>query len=107
MHWERPQGTLHATDCGNSWCAPRLDARAWRPADGCALPYEYGRSLSRDAVALLAAWHTRTAAHICPSLRSKVVSPHGLRHTSAMRLLQAGVDPSTINRFIGVQIALG
>ncbi len=36
-----------------------------------------------------------TAAEICPTLASKNVTPHTLRHTAAMALLHAGVDTST------------
>jgi len=37
----------------------------------------------------------------CPSLNSKRVSPHVLRHTAAMELLQAGVDSSVIALWLG------
>jgi len=77
-----------------------MHERGGQPTDAL-FPTSTGRSLSRDAVALLAARHTRTAAHICPSLRSKAVSPHVFRHTAAMRLLHAGVDPSTIALWLG------
>jgi hypothetical protein len=40
--------------------------------------------------------HAEAAATSCPSLASKVVSPHVLRHTAAMRLLHAGVDVTVI-----------
>ena len=37
----------------------------------------------------------------CPSLKNKVVSPHVLRHTTAMHLLQSGVDISVIALWLG------
>ncbi len=37
----------------------------------------------------------------CTSLRSKRISPHVLRHTAAMELLQAGVDCSVIALWLG------
>src|SRR6266851_5284830 len=77
-----------------------MHERGGQPTDAL-FPTSTGRSLSRDAVALLAARHSQTAAHICPSLRSKAVSPHVFRHTAAMRLLHAGVDPSTIALWLG------
>lgn len=58
-------------------------------------------SLSRDAVALLVAKHTRVAGQRCPSLSSKTVSPHVLRHTCAMSLLAVGVDISVIALWLG------
>jgi site-specific recombinase XerD len=77
-----------------------MHERGGRPTDAL-FPTSTGRLLSRDAVALLTARHARTAAHLCPSLRSKAVSPHVLRHTAAMRLLHAGVDSSTIALWLG------
>ena len=57
--------------------------------------------LSRDAVEGLLAKYVATATWRCPTLRSKHVSPHVLRHTSAMQLLQAGVDTSVIALWLG------
>ena len=41
------------------------------------------------------------AAGRCPSLLNKSVSPHTLRHTTAMHLLQAGVDVTVIALWLG------
>ena len=60
-----------------------------------------GRSLSRDAIALLIAKHTTAAGHDCPTLKNKNVSPHTLRHTAAMNLLHAGVDSTVIALWLG------
>ena len=60
-----------------------------------------GRPLSADAVQWLVAKHARTAAHTCPSLAAKTVSPHVLRHTCAMNLLHAGVDVAVIALWLG------
>ncbi len=38
---------------------------------------------------------------MCPSLQEKRVTPHVLRHTTAVHLLQAGVDRSTIALWLG------
>ncbi len=64
-------------------------------------PSRRGGMLSRDAVALLVDRHVKAAQDHCPSLRNKRVSPHVLRHTSAMNLLQAGVDTSVIALWLG------
>jgi len=58
-------------------------------------------SLSRHAVGALVTRHTATAAQSCASLQSKQVTPHVLRHTAAMRLLQAGNDISMIALWLG------
>lgn len=80
--------------------------RAWLreapgPQDAPLFPTSTGRRLSRDAVRLLVARHTRSAAVVCPSLVHKKVTPHVLRHTSAMALLRAGVDTSVIALWLG------
>ena len=41
------------------------------------------------------------AAKRCLSLNGKAVSPHTLRHTTAMHLLQAGVDVTVIALWLG------
>jgi integrase/recombinase XerD len=50
----------------------------------------HGGRLSADSVQTLLAKHVRAASEKCPSLASKRVSPHVLRHSAAMELLQAG-----------------
>jgi integrase/recombinase XerD len=57
--------------------------------------------LSADAVQDLVVKHVERAARVCPSLLSKHVTPHTLRHTAAMRLLHAGVDPIVIALWLG------
>lgn len=60
-----------------------------------------GERLGRAGVARLLDKHVGTAARQCPSLATKTVSPHVLRHTAAMRLLRAGVDTSVIALWLG------
>lgn len=79
---------------------PWLDERAACPAEPV-FPTSKGRRLSSDAVALLVERHTATAAAHCPSILDKTVTPHVLRHTCAMRLLQSGVDIATIALWLG------
>jgi integrase/recombinase XerD len=64
-------------------------------------PTSRGRPLSRDAIALLLNKHADTATHSCPTLKSKALSPHVLRHTAAMNLLHAGVDSTVIALWLG------
>ena len=64
-------------------------------------PTEPGRRLSRDAVAKLVAKHAASAAPDCPSIATKNVTPHTLRHSAAMALLHAGVDTSVIALWLG------
>jgi site-specific recombinase XerD len=77
-----------------------LKERQGKPEDPL-FPTSRGRPLSRDAVALLITKHATTAQARCPSLGNKTVTPHVLRHSTAMRLLQAGVDTSVIALWLG------
>jgi site-specific recombinase XerD len=60
-----------------------------------------GGPLSRDAFEKLVKKHVAAAVHECPSLGCKKISPHSLRHTTAVRLLQAGVDRAVIALILG------
>jgi integrase/recombinase XerD len=60
-----------------------------------------GTPLSRDALERRIAKYTAIAALSCPALREKKVSPHVLRHSAAMRLLNAGIDTSVIALWMG------
>ena len=64
-------------------------------------PNARGGRLTRDGVEYLLRKHVSTAARACPSLKKKRLSPHVLRHTSAMDLLQHGVDRSVIALWLG------
>lgn len=64
-------------------------------------PNGRGAQLSPDAVQYLLAKHVAKARESCPSLKNKRVSPHVLRHTAAMELLQSGVDLSVIALWLG------
>jgi integrase/recombinase XerD len=77
-----------------------LGERPGEPADPL-FPSRSGTPMSRDAVERRLAKHTAAAARTQPSLKSKKVSPHILRHTAAMRLLSAGVDTTVIALWLG------
>ncbi|MDV3136827.1 tyrosine-type recombinase/integrase, partial [Mycobacterium sp. 29Ha] len=64
-------------------------------------PTRTGRSLSRDGIERRLAHHQHAAAIACPSLNTKHVTAHVLRHTAAMRLLEAGVDTTVIALWLG------
>jgi len=63
--------------------------RAGGPSDPL-FPTSRGRALSRDTIALLVTKYATMAAHTCPTLRAKPVSPHTLRHTCPMNLVRSG-----------------
>ena len=64
-------------------------------------PTTRGTRLSRDALAQMVRRHTLAASRSCPSLRGKRVSPHVLRHSTAMELLHHGVDQTVIALWLG------
>jgi integrase/recombinase XerD len=57
--------------------------------------------LSRDAVEHRLTIHLKDAARDCPSLNTKPITMHTLRHTCAMRLLLAGNDITVIALWLG------
>lgn len=77
-----------------------LQERQGQPEDPL-FPTRSGDRLSRDALRRLVAKHAATAGQRCTSLRGRRVTPHVLRHTSAMELLHAGVDTSVIALWLG------
>jgi integrase/recombinase XerD len=68
---------------------------------GLAFPNARGGRLSRHGVSFLLSRLTDSAATACPSLLNKRISPHVIRHSTAMHLLQSGVDPAVIALWLG------
>jgi len=60
-----------------------------------------GGALTRDGVAYLLRKYARRAANSHPVLRRSRVSPHILRHSCAVGLLQSGVDITVIRDYLG------
>lgn len=84
----------------------RIALQAWlnepaRHGATALFPNMHGGRLSADSVQSLLAKHVRVASGNCLSLAAKRVSPHVLRHSAAMELLQAGVDSSVIALWLG------
>ncbi|RQQ43621.1 site-specific integrase [Burkholderia stagnalis] len=86
--------------------ATRTVLTAWlrepsRAPDQPVFPNARGSSLSSHGVHYLLAKHVAVASAHCPSLAHKRVSPHVLRHTTAMDLLLEGVEQSVIALWLG------
>jgi integrase/recombinase XerD len=84
----------------------RAVLRAWLAERACAptdplFPTTTGSHLSRDAVERRLARTVSRASETCPSIRTKHVTMHTLRHTAAMRLLLAGNDITVIALWLG------
>lgn len=70
-------------------------------ADRPLFPSIRGERLSRDALEHLVRKHCLTASRICPRIAAKRVTPHTLRHSTAMDLLHHGVDQAVIALWLG------
>ncbi len=70
-------------------------------ADDPLFPTRQGSQLSRSALGCLVAKHAATAAQRGSSIRTKHPTPHVLRHTCAMSLLQSGCDSAVIALWLG------
>ena len=76
-------------------------ARIDRSPDAVVFPNRAGTALSRSGVAYRLRLAVASAQARCPSLATRPISPHTVRHTTAMHLLQAGVDLSVIALWLG------
>ena len=74
--------------------------RAGEPGDPL-FPGPGGAPLTRDAVRRRLEHYVSIASSLCPSLRTKKLSPHVLRHSCAMQLLENGVDVTVIALWLG------
>jgi site-specific recombinase XerD len=71
------------------------------PEDGVLFRNARGQPLTRDGVAYLLDKYIRSAATCLPALRNRRVTPHVLRHSCAVALLQAGMDIVVIRDYLG------
>jgi site-specific recombinase XerD len=78
------------------WLSERIG-----PPDQSVFPSSNGSRLSADALQRLVSKYVAIARRTCPSLRTKKVTPHTLRHGAAMTLLHRGVDLSVIALWLG------
>ena len=80
-----------------AWLRANLELTAEAPL----LPNRNGREMTRANVTLRLALSVQRAMETQPALAKRKVSPHTVRHTTAMHLLQAGVDISVIALWLG------
>ena len=64
-------------------------------------PSRFGTEMSRNAVQQRLLHCVEEASDTCPSLIGRKISPHTLRHTTAMHLLQSGVSSPVISLWLG------
>ena len=88
------------------WKTTAAQLRGWfkcidRSPDSPVFPNHAGERLSRSGVEHRLRVALSTASKRCPSLTGRQISPHTLRHTTAMHLLQSGVDITVIALWLG------
>lgn len=60
-----------------------------------------GAPLTRYGVRYLLRRYVQKASRVAPSLKSKKLHPHSIRHSTAVALLKSGVDFATISQWLG------
>ncbi|RLA57548.1 MAG: integrase [Gammaproteobacteria bacterium] len=88
------------------WRSTRNAIKHWLPllsgdGNGPLFSNRYGDHISRSGVENRLRVAIATATKKCPSLKGRRVSPHTIRHTTAMHLLQSGVDITVIALWLG------
>lgn len=89
------------------WRSTVRAIRAWLKLNGQfdaaspLLPNQKGSAMTRSNVTKRLALAVKKASKVFPGLITQRVSPHTVRHTTAMHLLQAGVDLSVIALWLG------
>jgi len=86
--WKKTMAELQPLKCGRDVDKPLFLNR-------------YGEAMTRFGIHAVVTRHAETAAEKIPSLRTKRISPHTIRHTTATHLLRAGVDLNTIRAWLG------
>jgi len=88
------------------WKDAARDIRAWRDVRGDSQAPEFflnarGGPMTRSGFEYVLRKHVANATATCPSLSAKRISPHVLRHTCAMRILEATGDIRKVSLWLG------
>lgn len=88
------------------WKSTASALRQWLPrigrdTDSPLFPNRHGAALSRSGIEQRLSAAIRIAVKSAPTLKGRRISPHTLRHTTAMHLLQSGVDITVIALWLG------
>ena len=67
----------------------------------CVFLNRQGQPMTRDGIAYVLSKHAAAAAQVNPALKRKNITPHVLRHSCAVALLQAGTDVTVIRDYLG------
>jgi integrase/recombinase XerD len=88
------------------WKSTVAQLRSWfehidRGPEAPVFPNRAGKPMSRSGVEHRLRVAITKASRKCPSLRGRAISPHTVRHATAMHLLQSGVDITVIAMWLG------
>ncbi len=88
------------------WKSTASQIKAWLPrvanhVDAPLFPNRHGKPLARFGVSDRLRVAVNVAQKRCPTLTQRRISPHTLRHSTAMHLLQSGVDITVIALWLG------
>ena len=102
----RVRGKGRRERCLPLWKTTTTALRAWLAVRGTARVPELfvnarGASFTRSGIEYILRKHVQTARQRCPSLATKRVFPHLLRHTCALTVLQATKDLRKVSLWLG------
>lgn len=102
--WVRGKGRKER--CLPLWKETARDLRAWMAVRGeMATPELFvnaaGSTMTRAGFEYVLDKHVELASAVCPSLKGRSVSPHQLRHSCAVMLLQATRDVRKVSLWLG------
>jgi site-specific recombinase XerD len=88
------------------WKTTALILKSWMSqvdanSEASVFPNRLGKPLSASGIQYRLHLAVLKASNLCPTLRNREVSPHTIRHTTAMHLLQSGVDLAVIALWLG------
>lgn len=100
------QGKGRRERCLPLWKETATALRAWLVVRGEVMAPELfvnarGGPMTRSGFEYILRKHARTGANLCPSLLTKRVSPHVLRHTCALTILHATNDLRKVSLWLG------
>lgn len=79
----------------------RLHGMSRRGDGQCVFVNRHGQPLTRDGIAYILTKHATAACHDNPALRRKHITPHVMRHSCAVALLQSETDVTVIRDYLG------
>jgi integrase/recombinase XerD len=88
------------------WPTTMTELKKWvanLPVDATTplFPNRYGDTISRFGIKQRLDCAVNKVLASCPSLKGRKISPHSIRHTTAMHMLQSGVDLTVIALRLG------